>query len=55
MEYLEFVTNKTLLISKYVFHYLNDNYKNIILLYHVRIPEHTMNRDKIQHSIYCDV
>lgn len=33
--YLEFVTNKTLLISKYVFHYLNDNYKNIILLYHV--------------------
>lgn len=35
MEYLEFVTNKTLLISKYVFHYLNDYYKNIILLYHV--------------------
>lgn len=35
MEYLDFITNKTLLISKYVFHYLNDNYKNIILLYHV--------------------
>lgn len=33
--YLEFVTNKTLLIPKYVFHYLNDDYKNIILLYHL--------------------
>lgn len=35
MEYLDFIINKILFIFKYVFYYLNDNYKNIIFLYYV--------------------